>query len=254
MNQIEKARAFSALHIKGNPLVLYNIWDAGGARALAKAGAPAVATGSMSVAASQGYKDGQDLPLDQVLIIAERISTAVDVPVSIDFEGAYAVDPDGVAANVTRLIGTGAIGINFEDQVVGAKGLYPIEVQAERIGAARAAAEAAGVPVHINARTDLFLKAPKGSDPSEFEAESLERAAAYTQAGADSYFVPGLTDGDQIARLCQSASLPVNVMAMGDQLGKVSGVAAMGVARLSFGPAPYFAAMQALAQRYQDLS
>ena len=253
MTQIENARQFTALHVKGKPLVLYNIWDAGSAKALADAGAPAVATGSWSVAGAQGYADGQALPLETLLHVAERIVSTVSVPVSIDFEGAYAIEPDAVAQNVTQLIATGAVGINFEDQVVGSSALHAIDIQVARIKAVRAAADAAGVPLHINARTDLFLKAEKGVDHKTLEAASLERAAAYAEAGADSYFVPGLTDPEQIARLCAAVALPVNVMSLGKALTAVPEVAAMGAARLSFGPGPYALAMRALAARYTEL-
>ncbi|MEO1611169.1 MAG: isocitrate lyase/phosphoenolpyruvate mutase family protein, partial [Pseudomonadota bacterium] len=119
MSQSEKAARFAALHREGDPVVLYNIWDAGGAKALAEAGAPAVATGSWSVAAAHGYGDGEAIPLDLVLTIVGRIAATVDIPLTVDFEGAYAVDPSEAAENVRKLIRAGAVGINFEDRIVG---------------------------------------------------------------------------------------------------------------------------------------
>ncbi|MEO0362973.1 MAG: isocitrate lyase/phosphoenolpyruvate mutase family protein, partial [Pseudomonadota bacterium] len=146
----KKATLFRSLHKPGAPLVLYNVWDAGGAKSLVDAGAPAVATGSASVAWAHGYGDGEEAPLELVLTVASRIAAAVDAPVTIDFEGAYAAEPDGVEANVARLAAIGVVGMNFEDQVVGGEGLHPIETQAARIGAAR---RGAGEDFFVNART-----------------------------------------------------------------------------------------------------
>src|SRR3954466_14079360 len=115
MTQAEKARLFASLHRPGDPVVLYNAWDAGSARMVAEAGAKAVATGSASVAAAHGFHDAEALPLELALANAARVAQAVELPVTIDFEGAYAVEPGGVAANMKRLAETGAIGCNFED-------------------------------------------------------------------------------------------------------------------------------------------
>ncbi|MCB1624857.1 MAG: isocitrate lyase/phosphoenolpyruvate mutase family protein [Pseudomonadales bacterium] len=175
MSQADKARAFKALHVPENPLVLYNIWDAGGAKAVAKAGAKAVATGSWSVAAAHGFADGEAIPLDFALIIVERIVQSVDVPVTVDFEGGYSEAPEQVAANVLRVMKAGAVGINFEDQIVNGEGLYSIADQAARIAAVRKAADAAGVPLFINARTDVFLKADATAIHADLMGEALTR-------------------------------------------------------------------------------
>ncbi|MEL6465979.1 MAG: isocitrate lyase/phosphoenolpyruvate mutase family protein [Pseudomonadota bacterium] len=248
MSQVDKAAAFAALHVPGNPVVIYNIWDAGSAKAVAGAGAKAIATGSWSVAEAQGYPDGENLPLDTLLAVATRIADSTDLPVSIDFEGGYAADPEPLAKNITALIATGAIGLNFEDQVVGGDGLYPLDTQVERIKAVRAAAETAGVPLFINARTDLFLKS-KSDAHGDHMAEALDRAAAYAEAGGSGFFIPGLSDPDMIARVCDTASLPVNVMMRG-KLSSVSDVAALGVARASYGPGPFANAMTQAAEGY----
>jgi len=252
MSQAEKARSFTAMHRKGDPLVLYNIWDAGSANALADQGAPALATGSWSVAAAQGYGDGEALPLDVLLQIVTRICASVALPVSVDFEGGYGATPEAVATNLRRLLQAGAIGINFEDRIVQGDGLYPVATQAARIKAMRAVAEEMAVPLFINARTDLFL----GSDPAthpDHLSEALERAAAYKAAGASGFFVPGLTDPDLISKIVESVNLPVNVMMMGP-LKQVAEVAALGVSRASFGPGPYRLAMKGLQSQYAALS
>ncbi|MEL6684391.1 MAG: isocitrate lyase/phosphoenolpyruvate mutase family protein [Pseudomonadota bacterium] len=251
MNQRDKAALFKSLHVKGDPLVLYNIWDAGGAKALADAGAPAIATGSWSMAAAHGFADGEKIPLDFVLQIVARIAASVDLPLTVDFEGGYATDPADVAQNITKVVQAGAVGINFEDRVVQGDGLYPVAAQAERIKAARAAADTEAVPLFINARTDLFL----GSDPATHAAlmdEALTRAAAYAAAGADGFFVPGLTDASLIRRVTDPARLPVNVMMIG-ALTSIGDVEALGVSRASFGPGPYVSAQSDLQKRYAAL-
>lgn len=251
MTQIEKAHAFKALHIPGAPLVLYNIWDAGSAQTLAKAGAAACATGSWSVAAAQGYADGEAMPLPFALQVVARITASVDLPVSIDFEGGYAVAPDDLSENVSALIRAGAIGLNFEDRVVGGEGMHAIAAQADRVRAVRAAAEREGVPLFINARTDVFLQ----SDPAtqaDHVAEAMDRAAAYKDAGADGFFIPGLSDFSSIEAIVAGTDLPVNVMMRGD-LSNVSEVAKTGIARASFGPGSYIRAMEDLAGRVADI-
>ncbi|MHA7775872.1 isocitrate lyase/PEP mutase family protein [Roseibium sp. M-1] len=252
MTQREKADLFRSLHRKGTPLVLYNIWDAGGARALEKAGAKAVATGSWSVAAAHGYADGEAIPLDFVLQIAGRIAASTSLPLSLDFEGGYAEDPAALSENARKVIRAGVIGVNFEDRIVGGTGLYSIARQAERIAAIRAAAHAEDMPLFINARTDLFL----GSDPAGHEgsvADAIARAKAYAAAGADGFFIPGLTQPALIARIVEATPLPVNVMMRGD-LTSLSDVASVGVARASYGPGPYVRAMEDLAARFTALS
>ena len=253
MTQAEKARAFAALHVPGKPLVLYNIWDAGGAKAIAEAGAKAIATGSLSVAAAHGYTDGEAIPLDLVLRIVARIATTVDLPVTVDFEGAYAEQPEGVAANVGRLIEAGAIGMNFEDQIVGGTALYSVEAQTSRIAAAREAAAAAEVPFFVNARTDLFLKEKDRAKHADLIAEAKDRAAAYTEAGASGVFVPGLVAPELIGMITEAASLPVNVLMM-NGAPSASELASLAVARISHGPFPYFDAMEVLAARFNDVS
>lgn len=242
MDWTDKAAALRALHIKGKPLVLYNIWDAGTAKAIAKAGAQAIATGSWSVAAAQGFPDGEALPMQILLDIAARIVGSTDLPVSVDFEGGYAAAPDEVAGNVAQLVQTGAVGLNFEDQVVGGTGLYAIDDQVARLKAIRA-----GSAIVINARTDLFLKERDATRHDALISEVLERGHAYAEAGADSYFVPGVTDLDLIGRICEASSLPVNVMHSGPA-SEIPGLAAAGVARISHGPNPYRWAMEWLSR------
>jgi 2-methylisocitrate lyase-like PEP mutase family enzyme len=248
MSQAEKATRLASLHQKGRPLVLYNIWDAGGATAVEEAGAHAVATGSWSMAAAHGYDDGEAILLDFVLRIVERICASVDVPVTVDFEGGYATDPDEVAENTRKVIRAGAVGINFEDRVVMGEGLHAISTQTARIRAIKAVASDEGIPLVLNARTDLFL----GTDPASHEghlAEAMEREAAYAEAGADCFFVPGLTNAQLISEVTEKASLPVNVMMTGE-LKSIKDVASLGVSRASYGPGPFFEFLANLKKAY----
>lgn len=238
----DKFAAFAALHVPGDPIVLFNAWDAGSAKAVAEAGAKAIATGSASVAGAQGYRDAESLPLELALANAARVVAAVELPVTVDFEGAYAVAPEEAAANAAKLAATGAIGCNFEDQVIGGGGLHPAELQAARLRAIRAAV---GPGFFINARTDIFIQArPETHDGAMVEA-ALARAQAYAEAGASGIFVPVLADLALLARFCAASPLPVNFMAW-PGAPSAAEVAAAGVARISHGPFPWKLAMKAL--------
>ncbi|MBB2820709.1 UNVERIFIED_ORG: 2-methylisocitrate lyase-like PEP mutase family enzyme [Rhizobium esperanzae] len=247
MNQTEKARAFHALHQKGNPIVLYNIWDAGTAKAVAEAGAKALATGSWSVAAAHGFADGEKLPMSVLVETAKSIADFVDLPLSVDFEGAYSAEPEGAAANVARLVEVGAVGINFEDRVVAGEGLYAIESQAARIRAIRDMADGRDMPFFINARTDLFLAESDLAKHAGLVDEAIERGRAYAAAGGNGFFVPGLVDPGLIEKICAASSLPVNIM-MRAGAPDVKTLARLGVGRISYGPGPYRSMMEKLKQ------
>jgi 2-methylisocitrate lyase-like PEP mutase family enzyme len=242
----QKARDFAALHVRGKPLVLYNVWDVGSAKAVEASGAAAIATGSWSVAAAAGFEDGEALPLDRVVDIASRIVAAVRVPVTLDFESGYARDGATIESNVKRVIDAGIVGINFEDQIVGSGALYPIDQQAERIRAVRRAADASGVPLFINARTDVFLRNDIATHPSLVD-EAIARGKAYAAAGASGLFVPGVRADALIQRVCRESSLPVNVLFYPDVAPRDRLIAA-GVARISYGPRPYREAMARLTE------
>jgi len=247
MNQTEKARAFAALHVPGTPLILFNAWDAGSAKAVAEAGAKAIATGSWSVAAANGFADAEGLPLDLAVANAARIVTATELPVTLDFEGGYGIEPERVAANFALALAAGVIGCNFEDRVVGGEGLHPIGEQAARIEALRRTAERANVPAFINARTDLFLGTKPEMHDRAAADHALERARAYADAGASGFFVPGLANEALLARICESSPLPVNAM-MFAGMPSPKRLAELGVARISYGPGPYRLAMKALTE------
>ncbi|MBY9066851.1 isocitrate lyase/phosphoenolpyruvate mutase family protein [Hyphomonas sp. WL0036] len=245
-SQAEKLAQFAKLHAGDTPLVLVNIWDAGSARTVAAAGAAALATGSASVGGALGLGDGEAVPLDLVLDHAARIIGAVDLPVSIDFEAGYAAREDGLGANIARVIGAGAVGINLEDGYPGGggQGARPLEEAASRLRAARAAADAALPGFWINARTDLCLNA-KPETHDALIADVIARGAAFAAAGASSFFVPGLRDLSLIRQVCEASPLPVNVMA-GPEAASFGALAQAGVRRISYGPFPWRAAMATL--------
>ena len=228
---------FAALHIAGDPLVLFNAWDPGSAAAVAKSGAKAIATGSASVSMANGFGDGQEVPLDLALANAARIVSAVELPVTVDFEGGYADEANGLADNGRRLAETGAIGCNFEDQVVGTDRLFDIPVQVERIRALR---RGVGDAFFINVRTDLFLKAKPEAHDGALADQAIERGKAYADAGANGFFIPDLGDLSLVERICRAMSLPVNAMHLPKGPSRAEW-ASVGIARVSHGPFPFMA-------------
>ena len=234
-----KVDQFRALHVPGKPLVLYNIWDAGSARAVAEAGASAIATGSYGVAEAQGFHDGETLPLEIVLENLKRILSVTELPVTLDMETGYGETPDEVGTSVAQAFVLGAAGINMEDRMPGETVLLPMGEAAARIAAA------ANTGIHVNARTDVY----RGKDAADYSQamidEVLERAEAYAEAGAGSLFVPFLGDHATISAICADSPLPVNIL-WAPGRGSIAELGALGVARISYGHGPWAAAMEKL--------
>lgn len=250
MNQKDKATQFAALHVKGDPLLLYNAWDAGSAKAIADSGAKAIGTSSWSVAEAQGYRDGETIPVELVEKIIGRIVESVKLPVTLDFEGGYSDNDKVLADNISRILQQGVIGINFEDRVVKGVGLYPADRQAQRIAVIRAVAEKQGIELFINARTDLFL-GQKG-DPVNSIDDAKNRAKFYREAGASGLFIPGLQDAVLIKQIVLGTELPVNVMMMSGMPDNER-LIDCGVARISYGPIPYIDAMNRVKDEAQKV-
>src|SRR5215213_467194 len=241
-----KFETFAALHVPGDPVILYNIWDVGSAHAIVAAGAKALATGSHPVADANGWPDGQQVPIDFALANAKRIVDAVEIPLTVDFEGAYSDDPQEGGANVAQLKATGAVGCNFEDQVIGGEGVHPLDLQVRRIAAIRSAV---GEDFFINARTDLFLKTQTYDDA--LVDQVVERGKAFADAGASGFFVPRLADPSQIERIVREVPLPLNVIAFPGAPDKKVWADA-GVARISHGPFPHRALMTKLEEMARE--
>jgi 2-methylisocitrate lyase-like PEP mutase family enzyme len=241
MNSFQK---FAALHVPGDPVVLYNVWDVGSALAVVAAGAKALATGSHPVGDAAGFGDGEKVPLDYAFANARRIVAATSLPLSVDFEGAYSVDPEVGAANMQRLAATGAVGCKFEDQVIGGEGLHPLDLQCRRIAAAR---RALGDAFFINARTDLFLKAKPADHDAALVDQAIERGKAFADAGASGFFIPRLGDLRLVERVVKAVPLPINAIAYPGAPSKAEWASA-GIARISHGPFPHRALMAQLTE------
>jgi 2-methylisocitrate lyase-like PEP mutase family enzyme len=230
-----KAQRLFALHRPGVPLRLLNAWDAGSARLFEAHGAPAVGTTSAGVAFALGRRDG-DIGRAEMLDATARIAAAVDVPVTADVESGFGETLDDVGETVEGVLAAGAVGINLEDSATaGTEPLRPVAEAAERVAAARAAAERAGVALFVNARTDVYWLR-LGEESTRLE-RTIERLAAYVEAGADGVFAPGVSDPAAIARLVEELGAPLNVLA-GPSLPPPAELAALGVARVSSGSGP----------------
>ncbi len=232
----DKTESFATMHIPGNPLILYNIWDAGSAAAVAKAGAKAIATGSYGVAGAHGLGDGEKLPLDVAVATLSEVLAVTDLPVTIDMEAGYGADPAAVGVSVQRAADAGAIGINMEDKDPVTKTLFSVADACARIKAA------AATGVFVNARADLFVLAPPAEHDEAKVDAMIERAKAYADAGARGLFAPFLLKPALIERLCAGSPLPVNIL-MSEGCPDHKTLAGLGVARISHGHGPWAAAM-----------
>lgn len=237
----EQVKAFGNLHIPGNPLTLYNIWDAGSAVAVASAGAKAIATGSWGVACSLGFKDGETLPLCSALENLERILSVTGLPVTVDLEAGYGADAAAVGASVAKAAAAGAVGINIEDKDTLTRQLFSTDDAAARIGAAAASG------LWINARADLFIVTPRDQHDAALADAVIDRAKAFADAGANSLFVPFVYDAALIERICEKSPLPVNIL-VGPGIPDIKTLAGLGVARISHGHGPWATAMEQLKQ------
>ena len=204
MSQAALAEQFRAMHLATPILILPNAWDAISARMVEAEGFRAVATTSSGVSWALGYPDGEKAPWPEVVAAVARIVRAVRAPVTADIEAGYGATPEEVAAHVADVVEAGAVGVNLED------GERSLEDASARIAAARAAAKTRGVPIVINARTDLYLK-HIGADATRFDA-AVGRAEAFFAAGADCFFPFAVTDRDTVARFAAAVRGPVNVL------------------------------------------
>lgn len=225
-----KAAELLALHVPGRPVVVPNAWDAASARAVERAGFAAVATSSSAVAASLGWADGEAAPVRSMLAAAGRMARAVAVPVTVDFERGYRLAPEEL---VGRFELTGAVGLNLEDSDPSTGQMVEAGEQAAFIRAVRTAARSAGLDLVVNARTDSFLR--RAGTPEEQLSASIARGNRYLEAGADCVYPLGAAGPAVISALVEAISGPVNV-ARGVEGPPIADLAALGVARVTFGP------------------
>lgn len=226
----DQAELLRSLHIPGTPLIVTNVWDAVTARTVAAAdGVRALATASHAVSFAHGVADGEGLTVEQALEAARVVISAVEIPVSVDFEKGYAPDAAGVQRNVEALIGVGAAGINIEDSIGAPKApLFDLDTAVSRVAAARAAGDATGVPIVINARVDTLAGGGAWDD-------AITRANAYLAAGADCVFVLGLGDESKVERALAEIDGKVSVISNPSSV-PLKRLAELGVSRVSFGP------------------
>jgi len=244
------------MHDRSRILLLPNAWDAASARIFEDAGYSAVATTSVGVSYIAGYPDGEAIPREDMVTIVRWIARSVRIPVTADIESGFGSGPREVGDTVRMIIEAGAVGINLEDTVHGGehgtkRQLYDIPLAVERIRAARAAAEAAGVPIVINGRTDVYLLGT-GEKASRFE-HAVRRLNAYREAGADCLYPIGYLDPQTIAALVQAIDGPVNVIGV-PGTPPVAELQRLGVARVSTASGPVRVAMTATRKLAAELA
>lgn len=227
----QKAETLRQLHHTGSILLLPNAWDVMTARLFASRGFPAVATTSGGIAWARGYADGEAMPLDLVYTTTYRMAEGISCPLTVDFEGGYAEDLRELRENVQNIIRAGAAGINLEDSIGSSHQLREISAAAERIRTARSAGELLGIPLVINARIDVWLAGFGNDDNARFE-ETVARARAYLDAGADCVYPILLSDIGILTRLVQSLQCPINVNAS-PHLPSLDELNRIGIARVS---------------------
>lgn len=240
-NQLSKAQLLRSLHRGPKILVLPNAWDVASARIFEEAGASAIATTSAGIAFSLGYPDGQRISRDEMLNVIARIAAKVKIPVTADIEAGYGNRPEDAAQTARAVVEAGAVGLNLEDST--GDPLHPLvdlALQLEKIAAVRETAERMGIPLVLNARTDVFLLGV-GKAEGRFD-EALRRFSAFRDAGADCLFVPGIRDRATIERFVRQIRHPVNILA-GPGSPSVPELQRAGVARVSLGSSPARAAL-----------
>lgn len=249
--QTELARQFLDLHRGPSILLLPNAWDASSARIFEDAGFPAIATTSAGIANSLGYPDGQKLPRAEMLAVVRRIVESVNVPVTADMLAGYGATPEEVAATVSEVLSSGAVGMNLEDGVDGQPGtLADLNLQKEIIRAAVEASEHAGVPLVLNARTDVFLHSVGAAETRL--ARAVQRLNAYRDSGAHCLFCPGVTDKETIGQLVHGLKGPLNVLAMAGT-PPIAELTGLGVRRASLGSGPMRATLGLLVRMARQL-
>jgi 2-methylisocitrate lyase-like PEP mutase family enzyme len=250
-DQAEKARKFLALHKGPKILLLPNAWDVASARIFEEAGFPAIATTSAGVANSLGYPDGQHIRPDEMLEVVRRIAEAVSVPVTADMEAGYGQTPDEVAATAGGVLEAGAVGMNLEDTIEERPdSLADLNLQKERIRAILELARSAGIPLVLNARSDVILAGV--GEPATRAQRTIERLEAYREAGAQSLFAPGVKDKETIARLVRGVRGPLNILATAGT-PPIAELEKIGVARVSLGSGPMRATMGLVARIARQL-
>ena len=230
-----KAKLFRELHFGETLLILPNIWDPLGAAMLEELGYPAIATASASIAYTHGMPDGENLRFSELISLLTKIVLSVNIPVTADIESGYANNKAELQENIRLVIQSGVVGINIEDYDLINRKLFPVEVHCKRLKIVRETAESMGIPLFINARTDVYVKGTEWKTNGEKWEEAVKRGKAYLQAGADGFYPITMTDKKEIAELVAEIPGPVNILAH-HGTPDIKTLREIGVARLSLGP------------------
>ncbi len=245
ISQKERAEQFRELHHSGKMLVLPNIWDTLGALLLESLEYPAVATASASIAFANGYNDGENIPFNDLLTLLKKITNSVNIPVTADIESGYAENDSQLQKNIKLLINAGIIGINIEDTDNKTNSLQSVESQCGKIKLIRKAADKMGIPLFINARTDVYLHGKNFATGEEKFNEVMKRGAAYKEAGADGFFPIALMQEKDIKQLIAQLKLPLNILTV-PGIPDLKTLSKLGVARVSLGPSLLKIAIKAM--------
>jgi 2-methylisocitrate lyase-like PEP mutase family enzyme len=254
MTQKEKAERFRELHHGGKMLVLPNIWDPLGALLIENLGYSAIATASAAVAYANGYNDREQIPFNDLLTLLEKITQSVNLPVTADIESGYAKTDSQLQENIKRLVDSGIVGINIEDTDHNRKTFQSIEAQCGKIRLIRKAAEEMGIPIFINARTDVYLHETNFPSEEIKLNETIKRGSAYKDAGADGFFPITLKYEKDIKEIIAQVKLPLNIITM-PGIPDLKTLNSLGVARVSLGPSLLkisIRAMKELAEQLKD--
>ena len=247
MDHRQRYQTFVELHARPEPLIIGNAWDVASALVM-RPYVGAIGMSSAATAAALGYPDDESLPLDVIRDVARRVVQAVDLPVSVDMQAGYSMDPDTCARNIVALGAVGVVGVNLEDRASGG-GLVSVVEHVDKIRAVRVATEAAGTPVFINARTDAF----EYMDSDAAIAEAVSRARRYIEAGAGGVFVPFTTDMTAIRALARAIPGPLNVLCTSPDM-TLPALRDAGVHRVSLGSGPMCCAYADARSIYEQLA
>lgn len=243
-SQTIKTNRFHELHKQSSTFVLPNAWDAMSAKTFEQCGFKAIGTTSAGIATSLGYADGQNIPFEKLIEVLSSIVNAVNVPVSADIEAGYGFTVEEIVNNVREVIGAGAVGINIEDGTGDPDDpILDIPIQAENIAAIREFSDSSNASLFINARTDMYWA--NVGDPEARLGETLKRAKAFEEAGADCIFIPGLTDFEVIKELRKEIRVPINLL-VHPELPSLGELSKIGIERVSCGSAPFRATITLL--------
>ncbi len=230
-----KAEQFHKLHHSGKMLVFPNVWDTLGAALLESLQYPAVATASASIAFTNDYNDGENMPFNHLLNLLTKIVSSVNIPITADIESGYASNDKQLQENIEQLIATGIVGINIEDTDKATGELISIEAQCHKIRLLKNVSDRKAIPLFINARTDVYIHGNKFETAEAKLEETLKRGLAYKHAGADCFYPIVMRQEQDIKRVIEQLQMPINILTI-PGIPELNRLHEIGVARVSLGP------------------